>query len=554
MVKATKKKDIHYLKILFDPGENGTVFQQKLAGLFPAVIYVYDVASSAISFINNKITDLLGYTENDLKQFHNDILALVALEDKELVKKEIEKATLLKDESVVSYRCRFIHKNGESLHFQSEGTVLKKDDKNKIVSLLFVAHDVTQNVLSEQGIKATNELLTEAEEQVHSPKALGLLHYKELTQEKERFLNYGSWEYSFEDDAMKWSDGMYLLFDYDIEKERPAIIDTEKFYYQHMSHMQMEAVKNLRKRLIESSDKDYTWEYEITTQKNNTKKIESYGKVICDASGKPVQVFGISRDITFIKQYEKNLESKLEELKRSNKDLEEFAYVASHDLQEPLRKLTTFNERLRHKFSGILDADANGYLTRMTAATQNMRLLIDNLLEFSRISRSTGIFVKTNLDEIITTVKNDQELLIEETGTIIKNNGLPSVEAIPSQMCQLFNNLLGNAIKFRHPLRKSIITISSEPLSISEKERRQLSKKKNYVKIIVEDNGIGFEEEYAEKVFQLFQRLHAKVEYAGSGIGLSICKKIVENHKGIIYAESMPGKGSAFFILLPETN
>ena len=554
MDKTATKKNSHYLKILFDPGENVTVFQQKLTDLFPAVIYVYDVATSTTNFINGKITDLLGYNENDLPQFQNDILALVASEDKAFVKKEIEELAQLKDESIVSYQCRFVHKNGSLLPFQTKGTVLKKDDKNKIVSLIFVSHDISPIVLPQQEIGAPTELLGDTEDQFHSPKGLGLFHSKELTQEKERFLNCGSWEYSFEDDSMKWSDGMYLLFDYDIERERPAIIDTEKFYYQHMSPLQMEAVKNFWKKLMESSDKDYTLEYEITTQKNNIKKIESYGKIIRDASGKPVQVFGISRDITFIKQYEKNLESKIEALKRSNKDLEEFAYVASHDLQEPLRKLTTFNDRLRHKFSGILDADAHGYLARMTAATQNMRLLIDNLLEFSRISRSTGIFVKTNLDEVIKAVKNDQELLIEETGTIIKNTGLPPLEAISSQMGQLFNNLIGNAIKFRHPLRKPVITISSTQLSFSEKEQRQLSKKKNYVKIIIQDNGIGFEEEYAERIFQLFQRLHAKVEYAGSGIGLSICKKIVENHKGIIYAESVPGNGSSFFIILPETN
>jgi light-regulated signal transduction histidine kinase (bacteriophytochrome) len=252
-------------------------------------------------------------------------------------------------------------------------------------------------------------------------------------------------------------------------------------------------------------------------------------------------------------KFQKILENKVRELDRSNRELEEFAYIASHDLQEPLRKITSFSERLKEKLPSNLEPDVQLYLNRMLAATDNMRTLIDNLLEFSRTSRISEPFVKTDLNNIISEVKADLELKIEETSTSISSEVLPVIDAIPMQMKQLFTNLFTNAIKFKGEGSTPKIEIRCSELSDEEKDANHLRHNHRYYKIVVKDYGIGFDQEFAMKIFQIFQRLHGKAEYPGSGIGLAICKKIVENHSGRIFAESEPGKGAEFITILPES-
>jgi light-regulated signal transduction histidine kinase (bacteriophytochrome) len=234
-----------------------------------------------------------------------------------------------------------------------------------------------------------------------------------------------------------------------------------------------------------------------------------------------------------------------------SREIDEFAYMAAHDLQEPLRKITSFSERLKEKLPDNLEPEIKFYLTRMLAATDNMRRLIDNLLEFSRTSRVSEPFAQTDLNEIINQVKAELELKIEETNAEIIAEGLPVIDAIQSQMHQLFTNLFTNAIKFKKPESSPVIKITGRKLDAGENSRYHFENEQDAYEIVVKDNGIGFEQEFAEKIFQIFQRLHGKAEYPGSGIGLAICKKIVENHNGHITAESNPGNGAAFHIVIP---
>jgi len=251
-------------------------------------------------------------------------------------------------------------------------------------------------------------------------------------------------------------------------------------------------------------------------------------------------------------RFQKILENKVKELDRSNKELEEFAYIASHDLQEPLRKITSFSERLREKLPDNLEPEVKLYLSRMLAATDNMRILIDNLLEFTRTSRTSEPFIRTDLNTIINDAKADLELKIEETKAVINATVLPLIDAIPSQMRQLFTNLFSNAIKFRKKDVPPEIRVDCHLLTQTEKEDYHLKAGDPAFEITVADNGIGFEQEFSQKIFQIFQRLHGKAEYPGSGIGLAICKKIADNHKGLIFASSTPEEGSVFHIILPQ--
>ena len=187
----------------------------------------------------------------------------------------------------------------------------------------------------------------------------------------------------------------------------------------------------------------------------------------------------------------------------------------------------------------------------MHAATDNMRMLIESLLDISKATRNAQPFVPTDLNEILKTVKDDLELQIEEDEVTITSSELPVIDAIPSLMKQLFNNIISNAIKFHSPLRETSIQISSREIDKKDRELLLLPEIP-FVEIAIKDNGIGFEQEHAEKVFQIFQRLHGKSEYPGSGIGLAICKKIVDKHNGIIWAKSDSGHGSSFFIILPQ--
>lgn len=227
------------------------------------------------------------------------------------------------------------------------------------------------------------------------------------------------------------------------------------------------------------------------------------------------------------------------ELQRSNNELEEFAYIASHDLQEPLRKIQSFGNLLQEECQETLRGDAELYLNRILHSAGRMRKLINDLLEYSRVSRSSRIIRNIDLKTIVGSVLSDLDLYIKETHAKIHMEELPKIDADPLLMQQLFQNLIMNAIHYRHPSRKPVISISAE------------EPKNEKITLLVQDNGIGFDEQYADKIFRIFERLYSKQEKSGTGIGLAICRKIVEHHHGTITAKSKKDYGSTFYITLP---
>ncbi|PLT26575.1 ATP-binding protein [Pseudoalteromonas sp. MelDa3] len=237
-----------------------------------------------------------------------------------------------------------------------------------------------------------------------------------------------------------------------------------------------------------------------------------------------------------------------DELSRSNRELEEFAFVASHDLQEPLRKIQAFSDRLETMFKDELGEKGIDYIGRMKNAAQRMSNLINDLLEFSRITTRGKDFDDTNLNEVVTDILSDLEIAIKESDAQIDVEDLPVIQADKSQMQQLFLNLLSNAVKFRRPGVSPHIKISYQDKDIfSEDHNTNLS----FQVITIEDNGIGFSQDYADKIFVPFQRLHGRSQYKGTGIGLSVCRRIVERHGGTITAISKDGEGATFIIKLP---
>ncbi len=258
------------------------------------------------------------------------------------------------------------------------------------------------------------------------------------------------------------------------------------------------------------------------------------------------------RDMTDHKEMERALTQQAEELARSNQEFEQFAYVASHDLQEPLRKILVFGDRLQTACGGIITDQARDYLKRMRQASERMQTLIRDLLIFSRAGSGEQVGEPTHLNTVIQEVVEDLEITLTENGGRVEYGTLPSIEANPLLMRQLFQNLISNALKFCTPGVPPLVKIFGHPLEEDGPSFFNPDEAHEWWQIVVEDNGIGFEDEYKEKIFGMFQRLHGRSEYEGTGIGLAVCRKIVEGLGGSITAQGISGEGTQFFLRLPS--
>jgi PAS domain S-box-containing protein len=291
----------------------------------------------------------------------------------------------------------------------------------------------------------------------------------------------------------------------------------------------------------------YDIDYRIINPLTGTQRIvRAKGKAIFDDQQNPVRFNGILQDITDQMNARRQIEEVVTDrtrelaeanrhLERSNADLRQFAHVASHDLQEPVRKIATYASLLE---AYTTEASAQNYLHKITMAAERMKALIRDVLVYSQVSDQDALFEPVDLQSTVQELEGEFELLVAQTSARLQYHDLPHIQGIPLQMTQLFGNLLSNALKYTRPAVPPVITITSEQQG-------------PYYHLRVSDNGIGFEPQYAEQIFRIFQRLHRKSEFSGTGIGLAICKKIVENHHGEIYATSIPGQGSTFHVLLP---
>lgn len=390
-------------------------------------------------------------------------------------------------------------------------------------------HEITQEKIKEKELLDLNEQL---------------LVQNSILTNAERLAKIGSYLWHLDTGLSEISTNFYNIlgletdaFQFNLEKFREFVHPDD-----------LEFFDNLTDDLIKTQvAKEHI--YRIITKQGTIKYLKSSGQFI-DKNGKQVMV-GVAQDVTENVKAEEVLRLKNRELMRSNTELESFNRVSSHDLQEPLRKIRLFISRIEDKEKDHLSESSTEYFNKVKKSVERMQALIQNLLTYSRIDSSQKDFETINLNETLEKVIEDLSTSIKDANAKITHDNLPEIEGVTFQMEQLFTNLISNALKYKKPTSATSIKIGYKKVEALNISVPFIKTSKLYHQISIVDNGIGFEPEYAEKIFEVFQRLHQKNEYSGTGIGLAICKKIIENHSGHIHAIGKPNEGASFIIYLP---
>lgn len=355
---------------------------------------------------------------------------------------------------------------------------------------------------------------------------------------------YGSWQLNLDTNEYLFSDNEYRLLGCEPQSFKASL--EKRLDFVHPEDL---------KYVIETTNVMFAnkelppFTYRIIRKDGKIRYFRGMGRIVENLSGNKTFI-GTTSDVTDEVLANKLLEERNRELEANNKELIAFNYIASHDLQEPLRKIETFISRLMDKEFISLSKTGQQYLSKINASSNRMRILIDDLLQFSRTNKSEKTYKVSNLNVLFENAMQELAQTIDDLNADIIKTELPEIKVIPFQIQQLFTNLIGNSLKYSKKNQQPLIKVNS--LLVTAKDEAKLPNNKDkFYKITVQDNGIGFEQQYAEKIFILFNQLHNKNEYSGTGIGLAICKKIVENHKGYIFAESKPEIGTTITVFLP---
>ncbi|HLF51812.1 ATP-binding protein [Flavobacterium sp.] len=359
---------------------------------------------------------------------------------------------------------------------------------------------------------------------------------------------FGHWKLNLKTNKYLFSDNLYRLMGVEPHAFEPSLENALKYFHPD----DLDYVMEVHKKSLEDHMAT-SLVYRVLTPDNKIKYIRSDASFTKNGKGELVKV-GVNYDIS--EQYKKTreLEENNNELKSINAELESFNNIVSHDLQEPLRKIQMFISRLEEKEINLLSQQGKDYFSKIHLTANRMQALLIDLLNYSRTIKGDKIFVKTDLNEILQQILQDLAPTIEEKNADIYIEDLPILNAIPFQMVQLFTNLISNSLKYSKEDAIPKISIYSEKIGENEIFEGKLIVEQHYYKIIIKDNGIGFKQEYAEKIFLLFKRLETDSKYSGTGLGLAICKKIMDNHNGFIKVEAEPNEGAKFSVFIPKAN
>ncbi len=526
----------------------------------PVALAILDKEDLAFRYVNPFYASLVGRTEKEiLNQPFRDILPELDGQGFDVMLEEVMASKVPFIDSEVSAT---LNRNGVKETFYVSLTCSPRfDDRNAVCGVSIVATDVTEQVMQRKKVEEVSQSL------------LGAI----------ALANLGTWEIDLTSGISQYSDRLRHWLGYTNQE----VITMERFFEPIPTKFH-EIIKNEIIAATQGSNAGiYEVEYEIVNRIDKSKRIlHAQGQTYFNENNEAIKICGTVSDVTKDRKLRLELRRRVVaqteelaaanqqlelankkmaktmtaleisniELLRSNNELSQYAYVASHDLQEPLRKIQIYSSILNQEEN--LSEKALLNLDRISQSSKRMSLLIKDLLEFSSAVKSDKMFRPVNLNDTLANILTDFELLIAEKNASIVAGELPTVHAIGLQMNQLFYNLVSNALKFCATNKLIKITITAEKLKFAAVERfiSNPIPQSAYYAIAIQDNGIGFDVQYADLIFEVFKRLHPKEIYPGSGIGLALCRRIITNHRGALLVESKPEIGTTFTIILPETN
>ena len=471
-------------------------------------------------------------------------LNLLHPDDRENMKKLVQQC--LHEHVPYESHHRVIQPGGKIKHLHAKGNV-QLDANGRPCLLYGVTQDITQYQALVEQLKQSEDL------------------YKKVTDAIPAVItsyNIHTGKYLF------ISNGVQNILGYDPKEilEKGTSFFLEKIHPEDAPRLQEESLKGLKQVPLGRKEPVAEFKYRLRHVDGAYRWLQTVATIFDRSEDGNVQnIVNISLDVTDkvetrskehahseqeFRELKRALDYKTMLLEQSNANVDEFAYIASHDLKEPLRKISSFADRLATKYTSILEGDGKIYIDKIIHSSKRMQGMIQDLLIISRISGDKS-FERSSLLELLKDALQMLNSQIEKKNAVIDFSELPEIRVVPSQFKQLFLQLIANALKFSKPDAAPVIKITHRNLAPSEISDRHLAVHKKYLQVDVSDNGIGFDNQHAAKIFTIFQRLHGKYEYEGAGIGLTICKKIVENHEGLIFAHSKPEEGSIFSIIVP---
>jgi len=471
----------------------------------PNALVISRQEDGRIETINDTFVRFFGYSEEEVIGKTSIELGMFAnpVDLQEAVRR------LQKDKSVRDFELDVQLKSGEIRNVSLSIEMIEIGGEHAMLTMI---QDITERKQAEQALRESEQQLKRAEEIAH----------------------LGSWELDIVNNRLIWSDEVYRIFGL----EPQEFGATYEAFLEAVHPDDRHAVDDAYSSSIREGRDAYEIEHRVVKRSSGEVRIvHEKCEHFRNHGGQIVRSTGMVHDITERKQAEEALLESERQLKRSNKDLQDFAFTASHELQEPLRKIEMFGELLQ-KWAPQLDEQGRDYIERMRNAAKRMRATVDGLLQLSRVATRGKPFVRVDLSQLISEVLSDLEDQIRRTNGRVDVGALPAVEGDPLQLRQLMQNLISNALKYHHPGTPPEVKVYTKQMS-------------GQVQIFVEDKGIGFEQEEAEHIFQPFVRLVGRSQYEGSGMGLAICRRIVERHAGEITAHSKPGEGTTFLVTLP---
>lgn len=438
------------------------------------------------------------------------------------------------------YECEYRYsRNGKSKVIFSRGKV--QFDQGKPARMIGTIIDVTEH----------HQIINRLEES------------EKLHKQAQALTHIGNWSWLIKENKVTWSDEMYRIYGLAPQSEQITLERFLTFIHPDDKERRLAEIK----KALETGRVD-EYHMKIVTAEGVIKILRGKGDMMTDDNGQATAMLGTCQDVTheftlttqlkerekYLRQLNRSLQFANQQLSRTNEELESFNFIASHDLQEPLRKIQIYSNRILENNIAELSGPLKEYFEKINSASSRMQKLIEDFLAFSQTFNTPQLREPVDLNKTVAEITAELSTRIEEKSAVIEASNLPVITAVPFQIKQLMTNLITNALKYTHPGIAPYIRLTSSTVRGKDIPGGNAIEDNAYFRIAVADNGIGFEEKYATKIFELFQRLHSKNVYSGTGIGLALCKKIVQQMNGFIMAESTPGNGSVFTFYLPVTN